>query len=637
MRIPFILLTLSIGNTGWATTAFERMFCGGQSFSEESCNIPATFPQIQQALANEIVTNSEPPANGLSANDQQTANLMQAVVIPEGRSLQKDNTSYEEPRIVLSMPPGFQDATGNGYKNPLGSQFFLGFSPRAKTLEMITYDPDTGKNVFFRIDNYPPPPGRKPKITRVNDNGCTKCHQSGGAIFSRAPWAETNSSLRVAQKLCESQKTRDPSTGKLVYQNTYQGVKFADECPPKDTGRPPGSSSPGRGGAVTLDTNVRLNNRLLQSRNACQSMCGSDVGCRKALIQSALDLPRSPEMMPRINFGDPQESEMIKGFLEQKMGFTPAPSVKKGQSTESTNLGASTQELWTLRNQLQNSLGSGWDRDRYDYPSSVLPDRDPLAQPPTVQRISYPNGADANFEESSSVNDNGSLHPTQEAVTQQNGDYIDPEQPRPKTGTIPKDFASLYAMDEAFSCLGFQSSDSRVVRSCAAKVPNLVQSVMSSAEVSEASQNWPLGGNGASSRVRFEVMQSLRKSCGMAAETENCPTQTGMPSGASVAQEGKDATSAAAKVPPLPPSGPTAKFQTNCLKCHDDGSYGPEIHFENYKEISGEKKPLICQMLVSGKMPPPPLPTQKPLSSEEKAKLESDRTDMEQQLGCAQR
>jgi len=55
--------------------------------------------------------------------------------IPDGRSLQKNSTDFSDPRII----------------NAMGSRLFIGYSPRAKKIEIISRDKKTTSLISYSL------------------------------------------------------------------------------------------------------------------------------------------------------------------------------------------------------------------------------------------------------------------------------------------------------------------------------------------------------------------------------------------------------------------------------------------------------------------------------------------------------
>ena len=79
------------------------------------------------------------------------------------------------------------------------NRVFIGYQPKANAFEVISYNETAGRFEFQVVTDYRE--GGEPTVEYANRTLCMSCHQTGGPIFSRAPWNETSSNPDVATEL----------------------------------------------------------------------------------------------------------------------------------------------------------------------------------------------------------------------------------------------------------------------------------------------------------------------------------------------------------------------------------------------------------------------------------------------------
>lgn len=126
---------------------------------------------------------------------------LDATLIPLGRSLQREAAApdyFESPRIVVAVTGEPDSGTG-----PLGirlkDRLFLGYQPRSKVLEIISYNEDAARFEFQVVRDY----GTKaqPSARYARRALCTSCHQNQAPMFPDATWGETTANPEVARRL----------------------------------------------------------------------------------------------------------------------------------------------------------------------------------------------------------------------------------------------------------------------------------------------------------------------------------------------------------------------------------------------------------------------------------------------------
>ncbi len=152
-------------------------------------DVPFPFPRLLQKL--EYAAGGE----GMSRSP------LDATLIPLGRSLQREAAApdyFQSPRIVVAVTGEPESGIG-----PLGirlrNRLFLGYQPRARVIEVISYNEAASRFEFQLVRNYGP--GQEPQVRYARRALCTSCHQNAGPIFADASWDETTANPRVASRL----------------------------------------------------------------------------------------------------------------------------------------------------------------------------------------------------------------------------------------------------------------------------------------------------------------------------------------------------------------------------------------------------------------------------------------------------
>jgi hypothetical protein len=528
-----VILFGFFSNPVWGDSLFDTIFKENGKYV-----VPTDITQVRAKINQYACDESDPPVDPKAADvNGNSIDLSNSLLIPAGRSLQKSQTDYDNPRVVFNMNGAVQTKPPLvTHRNSINDKLFVGFSPKARTLEVISWDPSMGKYRFFLAKNYPKgPSGESPQYIENPAGECIKCHQSGGPILARAPWSETNSSISTTTKLCE----KHPD-------GQYLGIKFADDCKcqklqngtlkcaPSALGPPfpPNTNGKGLSAANSLDLAVRSANRNAQTRRICQTLCGtvnSDTpACRRALLESALRFPRESKTF---NLRLTKFTENVDPKTGQVIALIPLPKRKDFTQqllqSESTTSPARIAELLAT---LEKSIQKTWPADGYSYRSDVLADRDPLTSPNTYTSVKDKEGVlNFDFESSGNSETRGLAGAELTPLVSSNGSVPlggDPETQRPFADKISKQDAALYSVDIAFSCLGFDAKDALKIRACAAKTPGGLDALIASAKMQTAFQDlsasWPLpgpAGGAPSSEIQSRI---LNASCGNSPEASEC-------------------------------------------------------------------------------------------------------------------
>ena len=165
-----------------APSVFERVF--PPIAPNETERIPFPFSRLREELVRRL--NLEP--NGLAE-----------VVIPLGRALQRDAAApdfFASPRHVLAITG---EAKARRDAILARDRLYVGYQPRANSLEVISFNETTGRFDFLLVEDYAP--GGKAVVRPAPRALCESCHQNGGPIFPRAPWSETDANPQVSKRV----------------------------------------------------------------------------------------------------------------------------------------------------------------------------------------------------------------------------------------------------------------------------------------------------------------------------------------------------------------------------------------------------------------------------------------------------
>lgn|GEM_PF-6788645 len=196
--------------------------------------------------------------------------VVEKVLVPEGRSVQRKSADSANPRVLYAID------------TPEG-KIFLGFAKNAKQIEIISWNQSEQRFDFQVVQNYTP--GGKPNV-HTPSGSCTSCHQNNGPIFPKSPWSEMENQTLI------DEMRRD--TGG----NSYEGI----DLPPVLATTP----------ADSFDRMVRGANSDLQKGTMCQQVCGPERTaqyrqCRKNLLLLAVN--DDQQRQEQVDFGILGEAE----------------------------------------------------------------------------------------------------------------------------------------------------------------------------------------------------------------------------------------------------------------------------------------------------------------------------------------
>ncbi|QID19218.1 hypothetical protein G3580_17295 [Nitrogeniibacter mangrovi] len=184
----FLLLLVPLGaQAAPGGTLFEQVALGAGATT-----VPFPLDALLARIAGQLATGRD----GL-----------RVVLIPIGRSLQRhaagDAHAFALPRAVIAVTGEPSDARAPLLKDRL----YLGYSPAAGLLEVISYHPGSGRFEFQIVDDYRA--GATPRLRPGNRGLCLACHQNHAPIFSRPGWDETSANPVIARLLARTGRDFD--------------------------------------------------------------------------------------------------------------------------------------------------------------------------------------------------------------------------------------------------------------------------------------------------------------------------------------------------------------------------------------------------------------------------------------------
>ncbi|HSS64650.1 MAG TPA: hypothetical protein VLS27_09460, partial [Gammaproteobacteria bacterium] len=126
---------------------------------------------------------------------------LDATLIPLGRSLQREAAApdyFQSPRIVVAVT-GEPDSGAGPLGIRLKNRLFLGYQPRSRVLEVISYNEAAGRFEFQVVRDYAA--DRVLEARYARRALCTSCHQNQAPMFPDAGWDETTANEAVARRL----------------------------------------------------------------------------------------------------------------------------------------------------------------------------------------------------------------------------------------------------------------------------------------------------------------------------------------------------------------------------------------------------------------------------------------------------
>lgn len=188
--------------------------------------IPFPFPKLIEVINKEVAVQKSP-----DSDNPYGAKLIGSLV-GFSRSLQRRTTSPSTPRVLLAVD-NESDPQMSKRGLLLRDRLFLGFSEKAKRIEVISYNEAAARFEFQEVLDYEP--GKIPKVVYSKRVLCTSCHQSHGPLFMIEPWTETNGAIEspVPRMIFEAHEGAASYHGVPITQAKYPGDD--DEDPENPT------------------------------------------------------------------------------------------------------------------------------------------------------------------------------------------------------------------------------------------------------------------------------------------------------------------------------------------------------------------------------------------------------------------
>lgn len=119
------------------------------------------------------------------------------VLIPNGRSLQKDVADIHQPRVLATFDQYPRQSSDVSLL--VRDRLFIAYAEKAGQLEVISYNEDAGRFEFQIVSGYT---ANGPKLLSYAQRSvCTECHKAEIPLFSKNTWDETNANVGVSTVL----------------------------------------------------------------------------------------------------------------------------------------------------------------------------------------------------------------------------------------------------------------------------------------------------------------------------------------------------------------------------------------------------------------------------------------------------
>jgi hypothetical protein len=200
---------------------------------------------------------------------QKTGVTPKAVLVPKGRSLQRDHADFAKPRLIYAFDDfQRQDAQSLGYG--VKDRLYVAFAEGASQIEVISYNAAAGRYEFQIIKDYSAAGAKT--LAYASRGLCVKCHHNGAPIFNPNPWPETNGTAlgdaRIADLIKQAQNGA----------TSYHGTPVA---------------TPRSGAPYDVDKSVDRANYVSAYQKLWTTGCGDgDAGaqCRANTLKLALEV-----------------------------------------------------------------------------------------------------------------------------------------------------------------------------------------------------------------------------------------------------------------------------------------------------------------------------------------------------------
>jgi hypothetical protein len=449
------------------------------------------------------------------------------VIIPDGRSPEKPETDLLQPRTLLGI-------SGHSKTGAFVS-LFVGYVPKTNKLQIIRWNPETQKNEFFIVENYGA--GLTPKISSPQTS-CVGCHQNNGPIFSVDPWREVlnpNSSERPDD--LETLRKNPKADPFVKYLLSSKEVDLDPE---------------------SFDGLVSGSNETMLSKKVCNSACGDDVNCRRAVVAAAVfpaTLPMQPETPECIKARTPTANQ----YVVAEICGRPALQYQEFRKNFLSSLA------------FDGSFGN-YPESGVGFPADTLPDRNPFdksddKKPELDPSLARTVGNDLHGEHGYTI----------------------------RRSLVQKKDVAKYLNENATECFDFDQSQFK-------KIPRdqITAAIRSQSFGLILKENWPISPEKLLSFLMHPAADGSSDSC------LNCPCRQ-IP--AAIPPEIKDlnegVNTALKYIEPLPKDAtPIQLFKFYCTECHLSGPR--PLPFDNTSQLSqypGKNGRTVNYMLSNHLMP----------------------------------
>ena len=196
------------------------------------------------------------------------------ILIPRGRSLVKDDTDYNSPRILLSPQASSEEVP---------AKVIITYTPKTDSMEIMSWNSGKRTYDFLEVKNYSD--ANKQKFVQPEEGKCTTCHFNGRLHFTPQPWADV-----LDFKPADFEHPRERETPKKIADALkdipgypkYYGIdlekyKIA-------------SSKRAQSFVLSVDSSERFRRTL----SVCSQLCKSgyqkaDQNCRRTLLVNSIE------------------------------------------------------------------------------------------------------------------------------------------------------------------------------------------------------------------------------------------------------------------------------------------------------------------------------------------------------------
>lgn len=167
------------------------------------------------------------------------ANLPAMLLIPSGRSLQKDHTDISSPRVIAAFTEHPLKANDVGLT--VRDRIYVGYAAKANQIEVISYNEQAGRYEFQIVADYRE--GGMKRVMYANRAFCVECHKAQTPIFAKNTWDETNANMGVASAMEKQSATEATETFfGVVRTRGNKGLSYAIDTSTDRGGRLPAVS-----------------------------------------------------------------------------------------------------------------------------------------------------------------------------------------------------------------------------------------------------------------------------------------------------------------------------------------------------------------------------------------------------------